>query len=73
MLKSDTFFISLYSKTCQEPSNLSTFVMLSSISDDVKGEVCRQSFARPRGSIRGGLYSKLIREASIRWKGRQIS
>ena len=32
------FFIFLYSKACKEPSVSSRFVMLSSISDDVKGE-----------------------------------
>ena len=43
------FFIFLYSEACKEPSVLSTFDMLSSISGDVIWEGCRQSFARARG------------------------
>ena len=39
----------LYSKVCKEASVSSTFLMLSSNSDDEKGEGCRQSFARVRG------------------------
>ena len=43
------FFVLLNSKACKEPSVSSTFVMLSSISDDAKGECCKQSRARVRG------------------------
>ena len=43
------FFIFLYLKTCKEPSVSSNFVMISSISGDVKGEEWRQSSARVTG------------------------
>ena len=42
------FFNFLYSKACEEPSVSSTFVMLSSNLDDIKGEECRPSFGRVR-------------------------
>ena len=48
-LNHTAFFIFLYSKTCIKPSVWSTFVMLSSVSDDVKGDGCRKSFTRVRG------------------------
>ena len=37
------------SKACKELSVSSTFVMLSSILDDIKGERCRQGSTRMRG------------------------
>ena len=43
------FSVFLYSKACKEPSISSTFVTLSSILDDVKGEGCKHSSAKVRG------------------------
>ena len=37
-----------YSKACKEPSVFSTFAVLRSILEDVKGDGCRQSSARVR-------------------------
>lgn len=39
----------LGSKESKEPSVSSTFVMLNSISDNAKGDWCRQSLARAKG------------------------
>ena len=42
-------FIFLHSKACKEPPVLSTFVMLSCILENVKGEECRKNSARVWG------------------------
>ena len=53
---------------CKEPSVSSTFVMLSRIVDDIRGDKCRQTPARVNGvdKYEGKVVFKLIREASIR-------
>ena len=43
--------------------------MLSSISDDVKGEGCRQSLAKPRGSIRGMAVFKVNKGGKYKVEG----
>ena len=48
ILNHTLFSISLRAKACDEPSVLSTLVMLSSILNNIKEERCRQSSARVR-------------------------
>ena len=60
---------------CKEPSVSLIFVMQSSISDDVKEEGYRQNFAMARDvdNCKGKGVFKVNKEASTRWKGRNIS
>ena len=62
------FLIFPYSKSSKEPSVSSTFVMLSSILDDVMENVCRQSSGRVRGvgKYEGKDVFKVKKKASLR-------
>ena len=56
---------------CKEPSVSSTFVMLRSISDNVKGKGCRQSFAMAKGvdKYKGKGVFKVNKEGKYRVEG----